>query len=545
MLKKDIHPQHRFRYYYGVLSLKTKFRLDATYLVGLVGIAFFLIISAVRLFFPWQIDYVEGLSLYVSSLIAKGANVYSYEPSVSGFTSASYPFLAYVPSLLAHLISGRNVFSLLLARVFYFAFSIASLVLVYRISSNIFESRFLGVISVLTLISLRPFNYWSVTIRPDVLALPLILLAIHVVFKRKYRFLILLIPLILCVKQQYVDLVLALIIYSLISKDMELMKNTILGLAFSAIVFLAHEIIYPGFIVSTIIYNMLHTKSLIHAFNITNYSFTYSLVSVTIILLAIFSSLRSISERGVLAFISTYFLLNLSLSFILSSKLGSNTNYFIVSSALVSLTIPYVLRVLKSRNVRLVFLIVLVLAGIWCTLDSFGFNVESYVEGMALHDSLLSFKGYVTAWCTDYFLAYISGLNVPVDVFYYSRLVENNVLPDINALGISVDLVIWDYNVWRVTDYISFLIEHSKPLVLGDYLGVYLVNGRVAEPMDFIVSYSRSYAKYYVIAQQTVYSCFGAFRKVNVPLLYLSSLLTLLWFAMLFREVFRKKPLTP
>ena len=470
----------------------------------------FLIFNFVRTTFPWQMDYVEGLTAYISSLIFSGVDVYSATPSHNGFTAASYPILAYVPTLLSYAVFGRSIGMLVFARIFYLLSSIASIVLVYKISYALFKNRLAGFTSVLALVSLRPFSYWAPMVRSDVLALPLILTTLYMVYRGKYVFLVALIPAVLCVKQQYFDLVLALTLYSIATRDRGLLKYVLFSFLIASLTYSIHELVFPGFFKATFIYNAAHERSFAHALAILKHSLLFSPWSTVAVLVSTVASLYIVyrSRSGLGFLVSTYFLTNFTLSMVLSSKLGSNTNYFLISSALISILLPYLYAKCSSKCLGSVLALVFATAGLWGIVDSYGFNIEAYVEGMALHETFASLgeKGF-TAWCTDYFEAFLSGLWVPVDAFYFSRLVEANVLPDLNMLNIGLDIVIWDYNPWRITEYVRELIEASSPLVLGDYLGVYSIGGRVFD--EFALVYARNYSKYYVSAMKSIYGLFG------------------------------------
>jgi len=171
-----------------------------------ISLVYSLSIEFVRILFPWQVDYVEGLMLYISSLIHKGFNVYSIKPSSIEFTSASYPLLSYIPTLISHLIFGIDVKSLILSRFFHMISSLTALVILSYVLYLLTRNLTLSLAYIALTLAFRPIAYWLPLVRCDNLALFFIALNFCLILKGSYTLLPLALTLLSLTKQQYLDL---------------------------------------------------------------------------------------------------------------------------------------------------------------------------------------------------------------------------------------------------------------------------------------------------------------------------------------------------
>lgn len=116
------------------------------------------------LFFPWQIDYDEGVNLNASWLLSQGVNIYSPNPP-GHFVSALYPPLMYGLSAISFKLWGLNLWSgRLIALLGSLGAGAALWVWVYA------ETRrhAAGLLSALLWFSLGPVYVWSTFYKQDV-----------------------------------------------------------------------------------------------------------------------------------------------------------------------------------------------------------------------------------------------------------------------------------------------------------------------------------------------------------------------------------------
>lgn len=146
-----------------------------TLAVALIGVALFprlqdyLRYSWDALFFPWQLNYDEGINVHASWLLAQNVNIYRpYAPD--GFTSAMHPPLYFVLNAVAMKIWGLNLVSgRLLA--FVGALSVGALLWAWVYVET--RRHIGGVLAVLMWFSLGPVYIWSTLYKQDMPALAL------------------------------------------------------------------------------------------------------------------------------------------------------------------------------------------------------------------------------------------------------------------------------------------------------------------------------------------------------------------------------------
>ena len=472
-----------------------------------------------RIVYPWQHDYVEGLVLYISHLLNNGVNIYAAKPSVDSFTAASYPLLAFMPTALINLFSTNSAASLVFSRLIFFTASLCNLTLAYYLAAN--GKRFTGYLAILILLCLRPFTYWSCLIRVDVLALTFILLSLYAFQTRRFTLLVLSLSLTLLIKQQYLDLPLALILCSLSKLDKEALKSISISVGLVALSYALFEYVFPGFLKSILFYNLLHAKSFFHACKIFYYAYGYEPWALAMLTFALATSLHRVVVKRDLNVIYVYMLINVFFSFAASLKLGSNTNYYIVSSALTAIILS---KFLQSHNINrlskdrqaLLIVVFLFSAAMWNIVNVAGFNLETYREGMATVRVFQDLKCGKLVWCDNLLIAYLANLKVSIDPFYYTQLVEAHVLPDVSELNWDIYALIWTGNPYRVTSGVEALVDEGVLTLAysSEYLSVY-VSPEIAD--DVITAFSKQYAVYYLESLR------GAFHAMDQLLRALKS----------------------
>ncbi len=454
-------------------------------ILGITLLFLFIMLMTLRALYPWQYDYVEGLTLYISFLLKSGANVYSPTPEKGGFTAASYPVLAYLPGLVSIHFNKPNI--LYITRFFYILSSILSLMTLYYFFSN--RDTWRWFLSIMIVNMFVAFTYWSSLIRSDILALPFILLYLVSLRNNMFVYSTILGIIALNIKQQYLYLLFYPLILWFLTKDgstrRKLLLSTIMLGMGVVLVYIVQESFFPGFFKTIFLYNMVHEKELGNAINIFKNTFMNSLYTMIVLVVGVLSAVSSIYRKGREMDLSIVFLLSFFISFITSMKLGSNTNYYILPIVLSSIIIVYNIPsprelVYKHGFLKKIFvttlLVVIFISSVYAVMQSYGFTTEFQVEGYCISDVLMNINES-SLWTDDYYIAFISHTSTPVDSFYYSRLVEKNVVGDVNEWSVKPDTIIWSYNPYRITPWIEEnLGSYYKTVLIGEAYGVYTHN---------------------------------------------------------------------
>lgn len=280
-------------------------------------------ISAV--FFPFDIDYGEGIQLHLATMIYEGKNtyqdIYSYP-----FIACNYPPL--YPLVSAGLISVLGK-SFLAGRLISFIASLLLCFLIYRIVKEETDNTFVSVISSLIFLSLPHITSWCPLFRIDTLSTFFCLSGIYIVYRyegsRNIYPSIPIFILAIYTKQSAIVTSFVAFLYLFFKNKKLGLKWLCIFLLISATIFLIINQVTNGqFYFHTIRYNVI-------SFNIQwmlNLDFLFIMVYAIFLCFAIIYYKNSKSSL-----LHLYFLISLASTWIMAGREGSQYNYFIESMA--------------------------------------------------------------------------------------------------------------------------------------------------------------------------------------------------------------------
>ena len=289
---------------------------------------YFLLHSMSAVFFPFDLDYGEGMQLHMSYMLGKGSSLYR--------NLSSYPYLAYVhppvyPLLSASLISVTGK-SFLAGRLISFTASLLTGLLIFLVVCKETGNRLAGILSALFFFSSPYVMSWSPLFRVDMLAVFLSLLGTYIFVlygKSNKAYLSIPVFLLAVYSKQSAFVAPLAVCLCLLYKDPKksLRYALVFGISFVAIFIALDHVTGGEFYRNLVLYNEL-SYSIPHALQLI-----YAFILLHAVLL--FFAAAHLKKSAATVW-PIYFFVSIASSFAMLGRTGSTINYFLEPIALLS-----------------------------------------------------------------------------------------------------------------------------------------------------------------------------------------------------------------